>query len=381
MKYLFLFTFLLCSQTIWAYPQFIGHGYHSCLPCHYNPFGNGPLTDYGRAVGANAIADRALFSDKTTDEYLAQHSGFLYQKVENKWFRPSVDYRGLYLKSSYDTKTEDSEVIHMQADLNVVAKFGENDKYIFSSTIGYAPKPRGDKSNTEPSYRSREHYFGWRINKSMGIYTGMMDKVFGIRVPDHNSFAKSINNLNMNDGAHGTMFHWFGEKFDYGAHIFLGNLGQDDKLRQKGFSTKYEHSITSNMRLGASLLSSSSEYLSMMIMASHLKIGYGKGSATLFEFGQTTKKKETSGSETKSRYFFLQNFLRARRGTYGLITVEYFKDDIEEESYVMRMGPGFQYFLMQGVELRADIYNTRIFSDKLVSEDTWDITSQLHLWF
>src|SRR5690606_1580677 len=111
------------------------------------------------------------------------------------------------------------------------------------------------------------------------------------------------------------------------------------------------------------------------------KIGVGKGSALLIEVGETTKTQINGDSETKSRYALTQGYFQARRGTYGIMTIEYYKQNVERQSHVMRFGPGFQYFPFPRLELRADIYNTRIFSDSLVTDDTWDLTGQMHLWF
>jgi len=57
------FILLTCvySQSAKAYPNFIGHGYTSCINCHYNPFGGGPLTDYARAVAATTISSRNFY--------------------------------------------------------------------------------------------------------------------------------------------------------------------------------------------------------------------------------------------------------------------------------------------------------------------------------
>ena len=77
----------------------------------------------------------------------------------------------------------------------------------------------------------------------------------------------------------------------------------------------------------------------------------------------------------------VQTHLLASKGLFVLNTIEYLKADLDRESKTLRWGPGIQYFLIQGLELRADIYNTRVFSDQSVSDDVWDLTGQVHLWF
>lgn len=381
LRFILLSCVLGISTSVHSYPQFIGHGYNSCITCHYNPYGNGPLTDYGRALAATMVTDRALIPDRITDEELGQRSGFFFKQPTSSWLRPNFDYRGLWYKRDMDNENSEAEIIHMDANFTLVGKFME-DKLVTVFNFGYAPDPRGRNGlEDEPNYRSREHYIGYRFTPKFGIYVGLMDKVFGIRIPDHIAFSRSTTGLAMNDQSHGILVHTGGEKWELGLNAFVGNLSQDAEVRQVGGSAKFEYDVASKMRLGASVLSSKSDFLETYINAFHGKIGVGKGSALMIEIGETTKTQVSGGSETKSRYALTQGYFQARRGTYGIMTMEYFKQNLERESYVMRFGPGIQYFPFPRVEIRADIYNSRIFSDALVSEDTWDLTGQLHLWF
>ncbi|MBH47928.1 MAG: hypothetical protein CME71_07120 [Halobacteriovorax sp.] len=378
---LILFSLSLSSK-VFSYPQFIGHGYSSCITCHYNPYGNGPLTDYGRALAATMATDRAFIPESVSDEELGERSGFFFKKPTSTWFRPNFDYRGLWYKRDIDSETSEAEIIHMDANITLVGKFLENDKLITVFTFGYAPEPRGRTGlEDEPTYRTREHYIGYRFTPKFGVYAGLMDKVFGIRIPDHIAFSRSTNGLAMNDQSHGLLVHTGGEKWELGVNAFIGNLAQDAELRQVGASAKFEYDVASKIRVGASVLSSKSDFLERYINAFHMKMGVGKGSALMVELGESTKTQISGATETKSRYALTQGYFQTSRGAFGIMTMEYFKQNLERESYVMRFGPGFQYFPVPRVELRADIYNTRIFSDSLVSDDTWDLTGQLHLWF
>lgn len=382
---IFLFSIvvtLLSLTRAYAYPQFVGFGYTSCLNCHYNPFGGGPLTDYGRALGSTMIADRLMIPSDITDESLGEHSSFFFDKPAKSWIRPNVDYRGLWYKRDIDNKNSEAEFINMDANVTLVAKFLENDKFVAVFNFGYAPAPRGRSGlEDEPNYRTREHYIGYRPTPKFGIYAGLMDRVFGIRIPDHIAFSRSITGLTMNDQSHGVVVHWAPDKWEFGANVFVGNLVQDETLRQKGASLKAEYEIFTKVKVGASVLSSKNEFLKNYINAFHAKVGVGKGSAVLVEIGEVTKTQISTSLETKSRYTLTQGYLNMARGFFGIATLEYFKYNTQLDSYVMRFGPGLQYFPVPRVELRMDIYNTRIFSDALVSEDTWDLTGQVHLWF
>ncbi len=374
-------TFLMVGAKAYAYPNFIGYQYTACLTCHYNPFGNGPLNDYGRAVSATIISDRAFYKKSKTEDEIATNSGFLYSKPKNSWFRPSFDYRGLFLQRSFGEEVSDSDLIHMQADANVVIKGGKNDKFFASFSLGYAPDPQGNPDNTEGNLRSREHYIGWRINKDNGLYIGFMDKLYGIRVPDHIAYARSSTDLNMWDQAHGILYHYSNPKVDFGAQYFLGNLGQSSEISQVGFATQIEYSVTETTRSGISIIKSSSDFKENFHKALHFRTAFLKGSTIMAEVGEAEETDIASGTKIKQQYMFMQNYIKLKRGLNSLVTVEYYRPDADDDGKIMRFGPGLQYFLRQGVELRLDVYNTRGISERAVSEDIWDVAWQLHLWF
>lgn len=382
-----LLLLLFLPTVVWSYPNFISYNYTSCLTCHYNPLGNGPLTDYGRAVGATAISDRILRD--ASDDQIGKTSGFLFMEPWNDWFRPSFDYRGLTLKTNYDEINEENEYIHMMADLALTLRLGpkdNKDSLIMTYTLGYAPTPRALQDNNtieeEDNYRSREHYIGWRANQKWGVYLGLMDKAFGIRVPDHNVFSRSTTGLSMNDQTHGILAHYTTPAFEYAVHVFMGNLAQEAEIRQTGGSGTFEWTATEKTRVGASVLSSQSDFLKQTLYAAHMRSAFGKGSSVMVEVGQQNKEAVKRGTDTTSRYIFTQNHVRLKRGLNMVNTLEYLKADTEKkEDKVLRLGPGIQYFLNQGVEFRIDIYNTKVFSETSVSDDSWDVTGQYHLWF
>ena len=385
MQVIFLLFLISLSKSIYAYPNFIGFGYTSCLACHYNPFGNGPLTDYGRAVGATSIADDVLYSKSTSLEERGKKSGFLFSEPINDWLRPSLNYRGLYLQRDAGTELSQDEVIHMDGNLMLTLKLGpksNKDKFIATATIGYAPTPRNQSSEEDvPNYRTREHYIGYRINENWGLYAGLMDKVYGIRIPDHNAYARSITQNTMNDQTHGILLHYTSPKVDIGIQPYLGNLGEESNVRQIGGAGTFEYTVNNQFRPGASVQYGSSEFLKAYAYAFHTRAGFGKGNAIMAEIGSRKEEQVLRGLESEEAYWMIQTHLLAKKGFFFVNTIEYFKADIEQNNKTLRWGPGFQYFIVNGVEIRADLYNSRIFSDLSVSNDVWDLTGQLHLWF
>ncbi len=208
-----------------------------------------------------------------------------------------------------------------------------------------------------------------------------MDKAYGIRVIEHSAYSRLLPQVTQNDQTHGILGHYLNENWEIGAHIFGGNLAQDQELRMKGFSSIVEKTFLNIHRIGFSFQQSKNDFLELLSYSTHARHNVKEGSALLAELGETKKKTKNSIEERTSRYGLLQGFVRPWRGFYVLTNVEYLKNDTTFDSYNVRWGPGIQYFPMQRLELRADIYNTRNFSPGSSTLDSWLLLYQLHLWF
>lgn len=370
----------ICEWATLAYPNYISFSYQSCLTCHYNPFGNGQLTDYGRAVNAAEIIDNTFTKDTLTENELSEISGFMLGKYKSQKIKPSLSYRGLYLKTNIGEDSSKTQWINMMADIGAVIRPTGTDNFIIAASIGYAPTPLNNPNSSEDNYRSREHYVGFRLNKNHGFYFGMMDKVFGLRIPDHNSYSRSITSLTMNDGAHSALYHYTNAFLDVGLQYFIGNLSQEEALRQVGSSAQIEYSINNTFRIGGSFLSQSNTYLEQTMYSLHTRRGLSKGNSIMAEFGRVSKKTISTSDQITSQYFFLQNHILLRKGLFSILTFEHYKSNLENEDVAIKIGPALQYFPFVGIELRTDIYNTKVISPNNYSNDNWVFAGQVHLW-
>lgn len=372
----------LLPLTVQAYPNFIGYGYNNCLTCHYNPFGNGPLKDYGRAFAATGLADRFVYTKKTTEDDLVSYSGFFAGKPSQEWIRPSMDYRGLILKRNFREDSETTRWIDMQAEGNIVIQMGEKNNFYGSFTYGYAPQPHSRRNDADlENYRSREHYVAWRPDTWLGFYVGLMDKVFGLRVPDHTAFSRALNDMSQNDQSHGALIHMNNESFNLGVQYFIGNLAQEDDLRQIGVTGKFEWTPGPKQNYGVSFLRSASDIVDTTLYALHAKWGIGKGNSIITELGRGEKSSRITAETSTHRYAFLQGHILLRRGLFFYQTVEWLRPSATSTLFLTRFGPGIQWFPFSRLELRADLYNTRTFTDTRVVVDSWDFAGQVHVWF
>jgi hypothetical protein len=379
-KFFLLLSLALYSSVSFCYTQFIGHSYTSCLNCHFNPHGGGPLNDYGRVVAATAISSRLLYPDSWNEEKIAYASGFLFRKPKQDWLRTQLNYRGFQVvQNPGSRRTEQKRWINMQADARVIVKLGENDKFIAVGNYGYSPLPENLKGE-QPEWRSREHYLGFRPTPKFGVYAGLMDKAFGIKIIEHIAFSRQAPEVTQNDQVHGVLGHYLGEKWEVFAHGFAGNLTQDEDLRMKGGSLMLERTAFDLHRFGASVMSSKNQYQELLSYSTHARLNLKEGSAVLAEIGQTDRKSQNGSDDRTMRYGLLQTYLRPFRGVYFLSNIEYFKRNVDQSDYTVRWGPGLQFFPIQKLELRFDAYNTRNFAPTSSTKDSWMYLLQTHIW-
>lgn len=385
--FIFCLSFI-AIESVQAYPNFIGKGYHNCLTCHYNPFGNGPLNDYGRGVAASALAGRVFISDSTSDEALSNHSGFLFNKAKKgSMFKPAFDYRGMTLRRGLETDETQESWINMQMDANLTVEFGQNQKYIATYTYSIVPSNSLPAGKIEYGVKagedlvfSREHYVGYKFNPNLGVYLGKMDKVFGIRVPDHTAYSRLLTGNSQYGSTHGVVVHYGKEKFDLGGQFFIGDLEKESDYRSSGIASKFEYSFTDKIRLGVSFLNEAFEETKNTAYSAIAKMGIGKGSSLMFEMGRVATTPE-AGDPVTQQYMFLQNHYYIFRGFYFLTTYEQRVPDTAGTTEIHRFSPGFQYFPLQRLELRGDLTNSKEYSTGSAAKDTWEFLGQIHLWF
>lgn len=372
---------LFFPLTSWSYPEFIGYKYSSCITCHFNGQGNGPLNDYGRALWSAEIAGK-MFNAKKSDEQLANASGFLGSKQLPWWLRPGVKSRYLRYVTNPGRDNSVSRGILMQAEANVAVFFDRDQKYTFVGSLGYIPKPYNRSSNGDKvdTLISREHYFRFQTSESLWLYLGMLDKVYGIRQINHTAYSRSRTGIAQNDQTHGVVAHYIRPEWEWTMHGFAGNLYQDANLRQVGASTLYEYEIKPAWRLGVSALYSSNDFVGNQRFAVHSKYGFGNGAALLFELG-SIKDSPKKGIATNGYYIFSEAIQKIVRGYHAFITGQAYKSDLTSlQDDRLKFGAGVLAFPMARTELRIEVENEhRVTSGAQVPSDSWAFLMQMHL--
>lgn len=379
-------SWIFFSTKTLAYPNFIGYGYNSCITCHYNGQGGGALNDYGRALFASEISARHIYPEKMDEEEVAAKAGFLGTKEIPWWVRPGIKYRGLWFQNNPGSTAEFEKFYHMQNEINLNFFFDQNQKYSFITTAGYSLYPRGFGTSREehtPYWFAKEYYIRWQTNvKNLWVYAGQMDKVFGLRHPDHTAVSRGALGLGQFDQSQGVVLDYSPSKWNLATNIFFGNAGEKNDVRQKGVSALGEYEVYEKFRVGASVLNSKSDQVEWTRLAAFSRLGLSKGSALMAEMGLAKNKSLIEGAPapTTGAYALIESWVLIRRGYNLLSTLEYSKADIDKAgTEKMRWSVGGILFPLPRTEIRTMLVNNKNSTPSVGTPDSWQIQMQLHL--
>lgn len=372
---------VLVGGRCFAYPDFIGYGYSSCLTCHWNGMGGWALNDYGRALWSAEIASRALYSKSTTDEKLGEASGFIPGTELPWWIRPSLKYRGLSLQRSLGASDTKNQFYHMQLDVGTVISFDRDYNYILNATYGYMPPPgRGTENNLSRS-RFRELYFRAQPIDTWWLYAGLLEKVYGIRNIDHTSYSRQNLGLNQRAISNGVIVHKVEEKWEAAFNIFAGNPDDQESIKTKGVSFLAESDVGEAKRLGITALDEKSDVSKQTLTGIFYKQKISHGSSFSFEYGLLSQ--TATGADTnRGSYNVMQTLILLTRGYHLKINAERINQDFSSSSADQwRFGTGFLIFPMPRFEIRTEVWNSRSFLNTSSRDDSWNFQGQIHASF
>lgn len=381
-----LFLFLGLHQQSYAYPDFIGYGYSSCMTCHYNGNGGGALSDYGRALFAMEITARDVFPAKMDDEAIGMKSGFLGSREMPWWLRPGVKYRGLWFENSPGSKTAKTEKLYnMQTDLNLNFFIDRNQTNMIVTTLSYTTYPRGFATSTEDKttfWFLKEYYLRYQLNKIYWLYLGQLDKVYGIRQVDHTLNSRSLLGFGQFDQSQGFVVQAIYPNWELSFNGFLGNQAEKSEFKQKGISISAEHEPEEKIRNGISFLSSQSDVVAWRRFGAHTRLGLAKGSALLAELGfyENKNRGDAAPPAVTGIYSNLETLISLRRG-YNLTTVlQYTRADAAVgDPERVSMGIGAMLFPLPRSEFRVSAINGKSFDQGAGAAESWQLQSQFHL--
>jgi hypothetical protein len=208
-----------------------------------------------------------------------------------------------------------------------------------------------------------------------------MDTAYGLRIVDHTAVNRQGIGLDQNSQVHGVLYNYLPEKWNIGVHGFVGNQLRDQISRVTGVSTTVEYEIKEKLTIGASALMGSTDLQKQTLMGIHSRVGVGKGSSLMTEWGLNKVEPKTAGADTTtSLYGIVIGTMRLIRGLDFETQLEMLKGSFQEaSSEAYRYTVGFIYYPFQRVELRFSGVDSRSLAPTEVKGDAWAAQTQLHL--
>jgi hypothetical protein len=380
-----LFFLAVCFVSIssWSYPQFIGYGYSSCLTCHFNSHGSGPLNDYGRALWSAEIASRSFYSDKKTDEQIAEGSGFLGDPNNTPWWiRPHIKYRNLVNRTSFGSASSQQKTYLMQVDLGGTLILNQDANHVISYTAGYFPlSPKDSEKGKMSRFLAREYYYRGGFFEKHWIYVGLMDIVFGIRNVDHTSYSRQPQRITLkNDQTIGAFYQYIETKWEATVHTFTGNPYVEDDLKMKGSSFKFEYEFVEKQRTGLSVLNQKNKTQKIDLVGLEYRFGFQKGASIMTEFGLINDQNLTTAALKKGSWFLIETWIPIARGYNFRTLVERYNDDFKPSADDQwKWDVGLMMFPAPRFEVRLDLLQKRTLKNTTGTEDNWALQGQLHV--
>lgn len=379
---------LLFTSSAFAYPDFISYGYNTCISCHYNSHGYGPLTDYGRALFSQEIAARNFWTRKTkTDEEIAEQSQFIPGVNLPFWIRPSIKYRGIYAETNPGSSQSRERWIRMQRDLNLVFATDDTSRTILVLNYGFTHEKEYDyyQDGKPVSAVSREHYVRFFPVKKLLVAAGLMDIAYGIRTGDHTSVARDYRNLGLgqDDQVHGVMAQWFEDKWDATLHAYIGNLFEPEARQRKGASFTGEYLTSETNKFGFSIMQANSDQAKARRLAIHDRLGIPNvhGSSILAEVGLRDDQNIVAGTAAKmGMYGMVQSIIRLTRGYNIQSSIERYQVELKSTGdEVSRWTLGFLMFPLQRTEIRLNMVQMKFYSPISATPDVTQLQGQVHV--
>lgn len=338
---------LLFSQTVFAFPEMIKHGYVNCTACHISPSGGGVLNPYGRNLSAELIS---TWSNKGEE-------GFLHGAVDtssvDEWLALGGDYRGVQVHTDYTQKTTgvtnvDGRYINMQIGLEMGiiqpkwAIVGFLGQYNFNDPAHY------NRVQTKVS----RLYGLFKPTDELTFKVGRFQPNFGINLPDHNLSTRTRlemahlsyrgGKISIEDKNTAEVF-WLGEEYNFSLAGYRVRKDVTDD-NDKGFTYTASKVFAERFKAGLQGLSEKSDMREKKIFGLTGLLGWNEKWSTLAEI-DNVKTTPTAGVETTGIAAVHRTGYEAFKGFQVLVLNDYYQSNKDNgATKLYRYGPGLIWY-------------------------------------
>jgi len=338
---MFIVLFLnFLTQTAFAFPGMVSHGYINCQACHVSPTGGGLLTQYGRA-----LSNEVLSSTGSEEE-----SVFLYDLIKQpEWLNLGGDARTLVLYRDTPTIRE-GRVIIMQLDLEAGLSF---DPFYAVGTFGYKDTPQPEPLREH--LISRRHYLGYRATEEIGFRLGRFNPGYGINTDDHAITIKRGLGWDQETESYNIESSYINESINFYLTGIFGRIDEPKLDREKGFAVSASSGFADTFKLGASYFNGKNDLTHRHVFGPFGVLGFTPELVLMSEIDFQAVKDNLPSTDRVWGYVNYQKLdYEFLKGVHGFLTQEYSQLDWStDRTKVQTYGVGGRYFPRPHIELSA----------------------------
>lgn len=305
----FLSGFILfLSNSVYAFPGNIRHGYPNCTACHLSPSGAGVLTPYGRELSREI---QSTYGHESESAFLAGTVPL------PEWLDAGGDLRYIQIVEDHPS-TVSGRSFWMQADVEAGVHLG---KFAAVGTLGW--KGNSEGLVDDASILSRRHYFMFNVNDPITIRGGRFYPMFGLMQAEHEDATRAPLGFDEGGETYNLEFSNQSERGSFFITPIFGKIRGDQKPDEKGFAISQNFTVAGNSRVGFSGLFGKEfdqpNYRSRIILGSNAVVNLSKTVFWMAELDFERRKLPVEGAETgiyayqKLSYEPVQGFILSGR--------------------------------------------------------------------
>ena len=354
---LFVSVFLFSLKSVEAFPDTVRHGYANCTSCHVSPSGGGLLNSYGRSLSKELVSTWGR-----NDEEQPFHGLVKIPDGTLDRFLLGGDSRYISRKSQGKISEVDEGFL-MQAQLRIGFAF---EKIKFLITLGKIENPR-EKSDVR--YVSPEYYVLWMPKEEAYIRAGRFEPVFGLRLPDHNIWARSEAGLQPWIERDTLEFILEGEAQFSSVAGFQSTSALNPSLQHTGYAASIYHIFKERYRAGLSMMAAEGQGSRSRVYSLNGTFGFTEKLYSMSEYLRS------SNNGIDKDVGFLRMGYELWKGVVPLLQGQYKKTLSQTDSKQVKIGAGLQFYPRPHFEVMSLIENVQT-----TKENTFEYTLMLHYY-
>jgi hypothetical protein len=335
MKCLLGLITLFASQWLWAYPEFVRHGYTSCTACHISPRGGGVLTEYGRMMSREGLSTWGYEGEESW------HYGALEKEATPDWFRVGGDFRSLQLHQQNSTLTM-GRFIPMQQQVEGAVRLGST----WLSVAGARDMTRQDREFFIP-----RAYLLVPVSEQLSLRVGRFMPSFGLNVAEHIFSTRGAMGFGYQTERDTVELLYAAENWDLSAAVTMNQLRDGEEAA--GFYMQANYSLTSHSQVGLSVENKTSGNQSRAVSL-HGSVGLSEKLYVLSELAWRQAELFPGAGASEGVYHFAKLGYEIEKGFHLLVIEDLNKRDLGRSQWTeTQWGGGFAFYPRPHLELQG----------------------------